>query len=144
MVGDDNVSVLGRLPSRGFDQTLSKGAFTDAEMFILGLAPAPVTLIADEILGDFDRGLRIEAGSGNDKVYADTIINRSRANNNLELLTGLGDDVVLLSIVESSNVPVKINTHGDYSHRIKFRSGIDIAEHRRVSPTSALRAKVAF
>jgi len=128
MVGDDNVSVLGRLPSRGFDQTLSKGAFTDAEMFILGLAPAPVTLIADEILGDFDRGLRIEAGSGNDKVYADTIINRSRANNNLELLTGLGDDVVLLSIVESSNVPVKINTHGDYSHRIKFRSGIDIAE----------------
>ena len=57
-----------------------------------------MTLIADEILGDFDRGLRIETGSGEDKVYADTIINRSQQNNNLELLTGLGDDEFYLSI----------------------------------------------
>ena len=128
MVGDSNVSILGRVPTRGFDQTLSKGAFANAEMFIFGLAPAPVTLITDQLRGDFDRGLRIETGSGEDKVYADTIISRPRDNNNLELMTGLGDDEVLLSIGESSNVPVQINTHGDYSHRIKFRSGIDIAE----------------
>ena len=128
MVGDSNVSILGRVPTRGFDQTLSKGAFANAEMFIFGLAPAPVTLITDQLRGDFDRGLRIETGSGEDKVYADTIINRPRDNNNLELMTGLGDDEVLLSIGESSNAPVQINTHGDYSHRIKFRSGIDIAE----------------
>jgi hypothetical protein len=129
-VNGDFVSVIDRLPVRGLPgQDLSQ-LDGNAELYIIGASPAPISIQADQVDGAFRKGFRIETGSGDDTVNITSTISRIRIVDAaaMELDTGLGNDNVFASLTSTGNSPLIIRTEGEFNYRMRLRSGLNIAD----------------
>ena len=60
----DSVLVVDRLPFRGVLGKDLTQLNRNAELFVIGASPAPISIQADRVDGAFRKGFRIETGSG--------------------------------------------------------------------------------
>ena len=106
---------------------------SDAEIFIVGLAPAGITFRADAA-GDFARGITIWTGSGADVLTVDGTHFRPAATEGGQpvetvttLNTGLGNDVVTVSLQAADDGRFVLNTQGQYSVLVPVAAGLNAA-----------------
>ena len=109
-----------------------------ADMYVLGIAPAPITLTTNTT-GNFDDGILIETGSGDDHVYISSNdwggagsggaegCSGASAALGADLITGLGNDTVLVELSSNCDEALRINTQGAYTHRMLVRPEVDLA-----------------
>jgi Ca2+-binding RTX toxin-like protein len=125
----DSVLVVDRLPFRGVLGKDLTQLNRNAELFVIGASPAPISIQADRVDGAFRKGFRIETGSGDDTVNITDTIWRNRIADaaELELDTGLGNDNVFASLAAFGNSPLIIRTEGEFNYRMRLRGGLNIA-----------------
>ena len=129
-VASDFVTITNRIPARGLPGENLTNLDRNAELFVIGVSPAPISIMADGVAGSFREGFRIETGSGDDTVNITNTIWRTRIADagRLELDTGLGNDNVFASLTESGNSSLIIRTQGEFNYRLRLRSGLNIAD----------------
>ena len=138
LVGDPEILIVDILPFRSGPTVNLVGAQATADMYVLGIAPAPITLTTNTT-GNFDDGILIETGSGDDRVYISSNdwggagsggaegCSGASAALGADLITGLGNDTVLVELSSSCDEALRINTQGAYTHRMLVRPEVDLA-----------------
>ena len=138
LLDDPEILITDILPFRSGPTVNLVGAQATADMFVLGIAPAPITL-STSAAGNFDEGIRIETGSGDDHVYISSNdwsgagsggaegCSGASAALGADLITGLGNDTVLVELSSDCDEALRINTQGTFTHRMLVRPEVDLA-----------------
>ena len=138
LLGDSEILITDILPFRSGPTVNLVGAEATADMYVLGIAPAPITLTTNTT-GNFDDGILIETGSGDDHVYISSNdwggagsggaegCSGASAALGADLITGLGNDTVLVELSSNCDEALRINTQGAYTHRMLVRPEVDLA-----------------